>query len=131
MKNHGKGTIRSIMEPVSRRSRVGSAPGNYHSSPEIQSNLRLLDDYLGREYAAQSTINRVVLLWASAKLLVGAWKRADGTALVTDSDGYATGLITFAPLQAGVSRDNVHVEQGLSWLVRNQSAWGVIGRPIL
>ena len=133
---------------------VGSAPGNYHSSPEIQSNLRLLDDYLGREYAAQSTINRVVLLWASAKLpgllapeqqrliinevlskqrtdggwclssLVGAWKRADGTALVTDSDGYATGLITFALLQAGVSRDNVHVEQGLSWLVRNQSAWG-------
>jgi squalene-hopene/tetraprenyl-beta-curcumene cyclase len=47
---------------------VGSAPENYRSNPEIQNNLKLLREYLDREYAAQSTINRVVLLWASAKL---------------------------------------------------------------
>src|SRR5271156_1005924 len=133
---------------------VGSAPENYRSDPKIQYNLGILQDYLRRQYAAQSTINRVVLLWASAKLpgllapeqqrliinevlsmqqidggwclssLVGPWNRADGTALVTDSDGYATGLIMFALLQAGVSRDNMHVQKGLSWLVRSQSAWG-------
>jgi squalene-hopene/tetraprenyl-beta-curcumene cyclase len=46
---------------------VGTAPENYRSTPEIQNNLKMLRDYLGREYAAQPTINRVTLLWASAK----------------------------------------------------------------
>jgi hypothetical protein len=47
---------------------VGTAPGNYGSTPEIQDNLRCLREYLNRESAAQSTINRVFLLWAFAKL---------------------------------------------------------------
>jgi squalene-hopene/tetraprenyl-beta-curcumene cyclase len=47
---------------------VGTAPENYRSSPEIQGNLRLLREYLDREYPNQSTINHVVLLWASTKL---------------------------------------------------------------
>jgi squalene-hopene/tetraprenyl-beta-curcumene cyclase len=47
---------------------VGTAPGNYGSRPEIQNNLQLLREYLNRESAAQSTINRVFLLWASTKL---------------------------------------------------------------
>ncbi len=46
---------------------VGSAPQNYRSSPEIQTNLKLLREYLDREYSAQPAINRVTLLWASAK----------------------------------------------------------------
>jgi squalene-hopene/tetraprenyl-beta-curcumene cyclase len=47
---------------------VGMAPENYRSTPEIQNNLELLRQYLRREYADQSTINRVGLLWASTKL---------------------------------------------------------------
>jgi squalene-hopene/tetraprenyl-beta-curcumene cyclase len=47
---------------------VGTAPENYRSSEEIQNNLSLLREYLDRESSAQSTINRVFLLWASAKL---------------------------------------------------------------
>jgi squalene-hopene/tetraprenyl-beta-curcumene cyclase len=47
---------------------VGTAPEDYLSTPEIQTNLKLLREYLDREYPNQSTINRVVLLWASAKL---------------------------------------------------------------
>ncbi|MFZ1052641.1 MAG: hypothetical protein WAN41_18310, partial [Candidatus Sulfotelmatobacter sp.] len=47
---------------------VGTAPGNYRSTPEIQDNLKRLRGYLNRESAAQSTINRVFLLWASTKL---------------------------------------------------------------
>jgi len=47
---------------------VGVAPGNYVDSPEAQSGLKLLRDYLNRESAAQSTINRIFLLWASTKL---------------------------------------------------------------
>ena len=47
---------------------VGTAPGNYASRPEIQANLKLLREYLNRESASQSTINRVFLLWASTKM---------------------------------------------------------------
>jgi hypothetical protein len=47
---------------------VGTAPGNYGSRSEIQNNLQRLREYLNRESAAQSTINRVFLLWASTKL---------------------------------------------------------------
>ena len=47
---------------------VGIAPGNYASTPEIQDKVARLREYLRRESAAQSTMNRVFLLWASAKL---------------------------------------------------------------
>jgi squalene-hopene/tetraprenyl-beta-curcumene cyclase len=47
---------------------VGTAPGNYAATPEIQDNLSHLREYLNRESSAQSTINRVFLLWASTKL---------------------------------------------------------------
>jgi squalene-hopene/tetraprenyl-beta-curcumene cyclase len=129
---------------------VGTAPGSYRSRPEIQNNLKLLREYLNRESLAQTTINRVVLLWASAKLpglldsqsqkaitteilskqrpdggwslsaLVGDWKRHDGTSQEAQSDGYATGLITLALQQAGIPRENVQQKQGLAWLVANQ-----------
>jgi hypothetical protein len=46
---------------------VGIAPENYRSNSAIQKNLVLLRHYLDREYAKQSPINRVVLLWASVK----------------------------------------------------------------
>jgi squalene-hopene/tetraprenyl-beta-curcumene cyclase len=58
---------------------IGTAPENYRSSPEIQERLRLLCDYLNRKHATQSTMNRVVLLWASTKvpgLLDSAGQRA-------------------------------------------------------
>ena len=47
---------------------VGIAPENYAVTPEIQENLKRLREYLNRESAAQSTLNRVFLLWASTKL---------------------------------------------------------------
>ncbi|MHB8540556.1 MAG: prenyltransferase/squalene oxidase repeat-containing protein [Candidatus Acidiferrales bacterium] len=132
---------------------VGTAPENYRSTPEIQNNIKLLCEYLDGEYATQILVNRVVLLWASAKLpgllkpeqqesvineilrkqradggwclssLIGTWERRDGTSLVMKSDGYATGLITYVLQEVGVSRDNVHLKDGLSWLMRNQSDW--------
>lgn len=129
---------------------VGIAPGNYHAKPEIQTSLKLLREYLNREFAAQTTINRVLLLWADAKLsgllepdrqkaivgellekqqadggwslssLSGDWKRADGTPQETTSDGYATGLITFVLQQGGISAENAKLKQGLVWLTANQ-----------
>jgi squalene-hopene/tetraprenyl-beta-curcumene cyclase len=132
---------------------VGATPNDYRNSPEIQPNLALLQDYLKRNYAAQTTINQVTLLWASLKwpglidaqmqqsiidevfskqrpdggwslaTLIGTWKRTDGTPLVLQSDGYATGLITYVLQGAGVPQDNAHLNRGLAWLSRNQSWW--------
>jgi squalene-hopene/tetraprenyl-beta-curcumene cyclase len=130
---------------------VGTAPENYRARPEIQKNVDMLREYLSRECAAQTTINRVVLLWASAKVpgllepeqqraiisevlrkqqadggwslssLVGGWKREDGTPQEVKSDGYATGLVAFALQQAGIPRENAQQQQGLAWLARNQN----------
>ena len=130
---------------------AGLAPANYHARPEIRSNVNMLREYLNHECAAQTTINRVILLWASAKMpgllepeqqraivnevlgkqqadggwslssLAGDWKRADGTPQEVKSDGYATGLITFVLQQARISRESAQRERGLAWLVSNQN----------
>ena len=130
---------------------AGTAPGNYRARPEIQNNLDMLREYLNRESAAQPTFNRVVLLWASARLpgllkpdqqqaiinevlakqqadggwslssLAGAWKRHDGTPQEGKSDGYATGMITFALQEAGISPENAQRKQAIAWLTANQS----------
>jgi squalene-hopene/tetraprenyl-beta-curcumene cyclase len=130
---------------------AGVAPGNYRFTPEIQNNLKLLREYLNHRCAAQTPINRVVLLWASAKLpgllepeqqnaiireilskqqrdggwslssLSGDWKRNDGTPQEAKSDGYATGLITFALQQVGIPRNEPPEQRALAWLAGNQS----------
>jgi squalene-hopene/tetraprenyl-beta-curcumene cyclase len=129
---------------------VGTAPGNYRSAPEIQAGLRLVRDYLVRKQESQVLIDRVVLLWASTRVsgiltppqqrsiieaalgkqrpdggfsltdFVGNWKRADGTALETKSDGYATGLVAFALQRAGLPRNQPQLHRALDWLARNQ-----------
>jgi squalene-hopene/tetraprenyl-beta-curcumene cyclase len=130
---------------------VGMAPENYRAKAEIQNHLKALGEYLNREYAAQTLSNRAVLLWASAKVpgliegrrqkeivndllskqradggwsltaLSGDWKRHDGTAQEDASDGYATGLVTLALQQAGMSTENEALKKGLAWLRENQS----------
>jgi squalene-hopene/tetraprenyl-beta-curcumene cyclase len=129
---------------------VGAAPGNYRATPEVQTRLKLLQEYLNREFARQTSINRVLLLWAAAKLpellepdrqkaiigellekqqadggwslssLSGQWKRADGTSQETMSDGYATGLVTLVLQRAGISPENAKLKRGLAWLTANQ-----------
>lgn len=47
---------------------TGTAPEAYRARPETRNNLTMLSAYLQRNSAAQSTLNRVTLLWASTKL---------------------------------------------------------------
>jgi squalene-hopene/tetraprenyl-beta-curcumene cyclase len=130
---------------------VGTAPENYRARPEIQNHLKMLREYLNREYAAEPLSNRVVLLWAAAKLpglldperqkaiinealgkqqadggwslasMAGDWKRHDGTPQQALSDGYATGLIALALEQAGIPPENTQLKQGLVWLANHQN----------
>ena len=130
---------------------VGTAPGGYASAPEIQERTRALREYLRRGEETQHLFNRLTLLWASGvwpgllthdeqQTIVDAarnaqqadggwsvasfadWKRIDGTALDSRSDGYGTGLAALALQAAGVPRTDPHVGRALAWLVRNQDA---------
>ena len=111
---------------------IGIAPENYGSAPALKDRSSALAQYFRRTMDKQPLFNRVMLLWASSRspglvsaaerrglvegvapsqqpdggwslASLGSWKRSDGTPLDQASDGYATGLITFALLEAGVS----------------------------
>ncbi len=129
---------------------VARAPGHYGQDPGIQANLQLLRTYLKREYASQSLLNRIVLLWASGKLpgllstkekgelvdtivkqqqpdggwslaSLGTWVRSDHTPQEKDSDGYATGLIVLALKQAHVRSHQEAWMMGRNWLEHHQN----------
>ena len=130
---------------------VGTAPGGYASGREVQPRVALLREYLQQHAATQPLLNRVMLLWASARLDgllqpadrdaivdalaahqhddggwsmadLGTWKRLDATAIDSDSDGYATGLAALALQQAGRPRTDTRVDAALRWLARHQDA---------
>jgi squalene-hopene/tetraprenyl-beta-curcumene cyclase len=126
---------------------VGIAPGNYRATPEVQPKLEVLREYLNREFSAQTRMNRVLLLWAAAKVpgliqpdwqkaiiaellekqqadggwsvssLSADWKSADGTSQENRSDGYATGLITFVLQQSEIRREDARLNRGRSHFV--------------
>jgi hypothetical protein len=128
---------------------VGMAPDGYANEAAIQPQLNLLRGYLRRQYASQSTMNKLVMLWASAKLpglmtvaeqrelanevfalqqtdggwsltQFGSWKRHDSTALVTKSDGVATGLAVVAMNATGVASGDRRIDDALAWLGKHQ-----------
>lgn len=52
------------------------------------------------------------------------WARSRTGPLAAQSDGYATGLIAFTLLSAGVPKSEPHLARALGWLARNQQARG-------
>ena len=129
---------------------IGFAPGNYQSEPDIQAGVKMLRAWLVKGMDAQTPMDRVVLLWASAKLkglltqsqqnaivedlsarqrpdggfslasLAGSWKRKDNTPLDLASDGYATGLIAFTLEQLNTPETQPPLKRALTWLSTNQ-----------
>lgn len=129
---------------------IGTAPDDYRYEPQIQDGMQLLREYLVEQRDSQVLINRVMLLWASAKMpglltpaqqksitdealskqqadggfslssFVGTWKRRDDTPLETKSDGYATGVVAFVLQQTGMRRDQPQLNRSLAWLMQNQ-----------
>jgi squalene-hopene/tetraprenyl-beta-curcumene cyclase len=135
---------------------IGTAPDGYASSAAIEENVRNLRGYFTREFDKQSELNRLMALWASGSLsglmtpeqkstlidqtfamqmtdggwstaAIGNYKRQDGSAIDTNSDGYATALATLALQSGGVPSSDPRVGKGLDWLRHHQSpagSWG-------
>ena len=128
---------------------VGSAPGGYAVSPDIQDRLKALKGYFDRQHANVSVLNQLMGLWASGRIpdlltkeqrqatidavfalqqsdggwstsSLGKFERVDKTPNETTSDGYATGLAMLALQEAGLTHHDPHVAKGLDWLRRNQ-----------
>jgi squalene-hopene/tetraprenyl-beta-curcumene cyclase len=129
---------------------VGAAPAGYQSAPDVREKLQSLREYLAKNRAAQTLMDRTVLLWASTKVpgllspadqkaiiseavakqqadggfslpdFIAGWKRKDNTPLETKSDGYATGVVALALEEAGVPRDRPELQRSLAWLAKNQ-----------
>ena len=126
-------------------------PEGYAKTPEIQDKISALKTHLQKHADGEILFNRVMALWANAKLpgvlsgeqahailgeliarqqddggwaiaALGGWKRVDGSATETASDGYATGLIVLAAREMGVSRDEPHIAKAVAWLERHQDA---------
>jgi hypothetical protein len=47
---------------------LGNAPDRYANGPDIRGHLELLQEYLRRQYAAQSVMSQLYVLWASARI---------------------------------------------------------------
>ncbi len=128
---------------------VGAAPGRYVDGPEIRANVDALRGYFQKQFARESTLNRLMALWASgsvqglltaeqhavalddalmaqqpdggwATAKLGTYARVDKTELDTASDGYATGLATLALQAAGVPVTDARLARGLAWLRAHQ-----------
>jgi squalene-hopene/tetraprenyl-beta-curcumene cyclase len=126
---------------------VGEAPDHYRDDAKIAAHVDALRHYLESHYDAQPLLNKVIDLWASARLPglmtsdergkliadlksrqrddggwsltdLGTWKRVDETPLETRSDGYATGVVVLA-LEENRVKDAA-VERGVAWLEANQ-----------
>jgi squalene-hopene/tetraprenyl-beta-curcumene cyclase len=62
---------------------VGTAPGDYRSTPEVREGLNLLIGYLQQGRQTQSLLNRLALLWASTKIQ-GLLKPEEQKAIVSE-----------------------------------------------
>jgi squalene-hopene/tetraprenyl-beta-curcumene cyclase len=133
---------------------TGLAPADYQARPEIQENIAALRAYLREGQKTTPLHNRVFLLWASSKVRgllpdagqqailselwskqqpdggwsiqsLGQWKKRDAAEPVAvGSNAYATALIAFAALQAGVQPSQPNLSKALAWLKTHQDPQG-------
>jgi len=124
------------------------AAGRGPSNPGLEA----LKEYLRKDLATRTLMDRVMLVWASTKVkgllspserdgiisealsrqqadggfslssFVGSWKRKDNTPLETKSDGYATGIVSFVIEETGRPASDAHLKASLAWLDKNQEA---------
>jgi len=130
---------------------TGIAPANYQARPEIRENVAALVSYLRSAQEAQPLHNRLILLWAAAKLnhllppaerqvvledvwkkqqedggwtleSLGPWRPHSEAPPASGSNSYATGLAAFTLQQAGVRRSDARMSRALTWLEAHQDS---------
>ena len=128
---------------------TGIAPAHYQTRSAIQPNVAALVSYLRDEQRAQPLHNRLILLWASAKLnhllppaerqviledvwhkqqadggwtleSLGPWPKHSEAPPSNGSNSYATGLVAFTFQQAGVPRSDPRMSRAVAWLEAHQ-----------
>lgn len=128
------------------------APENYRASEPAKAGLEKLRAYLAK-HPPPTLHHEAMLLWASSygepmlsddqqrdavkKLrslqrpdggwsvaTLGNWKRADGSAQTTDSDGYGSGFVLYVLRRAGLPADDAAIRQGIDWLKTHQRESG-------
>jgi squalene-hopene/tetraprenyl-beta-curcumene cyclase len=127
---------------------IGAMPPEYRTRPEVKEHVSELTAYLRTALPAQPLHNRLLLLWAAAKLpaavtnarqpiidetlekqapdgswtlaALGPWKEHPEAPAAAGPSAYATAVAAFALEQAGVPRSNPKLKKALDWLRANQ-----------
>jgi squalene-hopene/tetraprenyl-beta-curcumene cyclase len=127
---------------------IGATPSEYQAKPEIKEHVAELIAYLRTATPAQPLHNRLLLLWAAAKLpaavrdarqsiidetmrkqqsdgswtlaALGTWKDHPGAPPAGGASAYATAVAAFALEQAGVPRSDPKLKKALDWLGAKQ-----------
>jgi squalene-hopene/tetraprenyl-beta-curcumene cyclase len=128
---------------------TGIAPANYQARPAIRENVAELVSYLRNAQQGEPLHNRLILLWASAKLhqvlapaerqvivedvwrkqqadggwtleSLGPWRPHPNAPPSNGSNSYASGLVAFTLEQAGVHRSDARMSRALAWLEAHQ-----------
>src|SRR5579872_2013280 len=131
---------------------AGAAPAEYRAKPEVRDHIEKLTAFLNHD-DGQPLHNRMMLLWASAKLpevlpaarrkaildQVRQAQQADGgwtmaslgpfqpkpeAPVSSGSNGYATAFTAFALEQAGLTSSDATLSRALAWLRSHQDAGG-------
>jgi len=129
---------------------TGSAPSDYRARPEVRENVAALIGFLQNEQASQPLHNRLMLVWASAKVpglltdakrtaiadeisrkqqsdggwtmeSLGTWATHENAPLSVGSNSYATALAALTLERAGVARTNPGLQKALDWLKSHQN----------
>jgi squalene-hopene/tetraprenyl-beta-curcumene cyclase len=127
---------------------IGNMPAEYRARPEVKEHVAELTAYLQKATPAQPLHNRLLLLWAAAKLpaavagakqsiidealekqqsdgswtsaALGPWKEHEGAPPAAGASAYATAVAAFTLQQGGVPRSNPKLKKALDWLRAKQ-----------
>jgi squalene-hopene/tetraprenyl-beta-curcumene cyclase len=128
---------------------AGSTPSAYQDQPEVRARVQALTAYLLRERESQPLHNRLLQLWAAAKLpgvlpaatrqalleeirhkqeadggwsmeSLGPWKQRSGAPASEGSNSYATAFVAFALERGAVPASDPALKRALDWLRAHQ-----------
>jgi squalene-hopene/tetraprenyl-beta-curcumene cyclase len=129
---------------------TGSAPPRYQNLPETRSRVAMLSAYLKKAMPAQPLHNRLMLLWAAAKLpailepadrkallaeiwrkqqpggswkmeALGPWTEHAGAPQKIGNDNYSTAVVTFVLEQSGTPQSDPKLARAIIWLKTRQN----------